>query len=972
MPALNYDYKDKVTERFPSMEEREVYKVIKANVSENYMDAIQDDSRWFLFYHLSDYRSAMLRWYPFKSEASVLEIGAGMGAMTGALCDRVKKVTVTENSVFCAEAIARRYCQRDNLIIYAADFRKVVFEEEFDYIILFGQVEKVCAEYIDQIMSLLKPDGILLMEVENKYGVQNLCGKRDRVTGMAFESFSSWNGHSLHRAELEETLRASQAERWKFYYPIPDYIAPRAVYTDDVEAGANIRERLPNYAFQDSSLISRGYDIYFDAAVNGAFRFVANSFVVEAAKGSSSCTDISYITLSTTRTRKRSFATIIHRDTDQAEKAPLYPEGLRYAEYLCNNMVYLQQRGVHVLPMELHKNSIWMDFVHAKTVQQYIIELVQNHEPAEKLVALFDKLWECVLQSSERVEQCSFDVGGLKHDEIGPVLKYAYLEMITLNSFWMDGDILFFDQEVVKEAYPAKYILVRSIFNVYGLIKKCENYLPRAVLYERYHITNGMLQLCMKLDAELTVSENPYYTDKWVGVPEDVIIKNRRLLSNKNAHLLLGYIEDSPLIKQVHDAQMQILYCFKELCEKYHLTYYLMYGTLLGAVRHQGKIPGDDDIDVALPREDYDRFLQIAAKELAAPFFLQTPYNDNCFYGGYSKLMNLDTSAIIEQNWWTDCREGISIDVFPLDYGYVDKHRERKKNRKITFYQRLLFAKAYGYFARFRDMPLLVWKAYKYWGKLYPKEKLVQLLDGACKEGERSADAPYGIYTHYKGGGAGKQFRVEDFEETLFMRYEELNMPIPSGYDHILKTRYGKGYMRIFIRQTDERLHGFYAVNVPSDNYKKRFQGGWRIAPGDKRIVLFGDPFIIEQYLRVKRGNFAPELVVYDTLAPWNHVQEESWLRDVKQYMEEAKERVTSQYGTIRTVVWEQYDTDYKGILGTGIYPVICTVSIRETERRLRREGFREYYIFVYNRSMIALKEPLEYILMEGERNNGR
>ena len=310
--------------------------------------------------------------------------------------------------------------------------------------------------------------------------------------------------------------------------------------------------------------------------------------------------------------------------------------------------------------------------------------------------------------------------------------------------------------------------------------------------------------------------------------------------------------------------------------------------------------------------------------------------------------------------------------MFPLDYGYVDKHRERKKNRKITFYQRLLFAKAYGYFARFRDMPLLVWKAYKYWGKLYPKEKLVQLLDGACKEGERSADAPYGIYTHYKGGGAGKQFRVEDFEETLFMRYEELNMPIPSGYDHILKTRYGKGYMRIFIRQTDERLHGFYAVNVPSDNYKKRFQGGWRIAPGDKRIVLFGDPFIIEQYLRVKRGNFAPELVVYDTLAPWNHVQEESWLRDVKQYMEEAKERVTSQYGTIRTVVWEQYDTDYKGILGTGIYPVICTVSIRETERRLRREGFREYYIFVYNRSMIALKEPLEYILMEGERNNGR
>lgn len=972
MPVLNYDYMDKVTERFPSIEEREVYKIIEANTSENYMDAIEADNRWFLFYHLSDYRSSILRWYPFKSGASVLEIGAGMGAMTGALCDRVRKVTVTENSVFCAEAIARRYCQRDNLTIYAADFRKVVFEEEFDYIILFGQLERICAEYIDQIMPLLKPDGILIMEVENKYGVQNLCGKRDRVTGIAFESLGSRHGHTMHRAKIEEILRASQAGRWKFYYPIPDYIAPRAVYTDDVEAGANIRERLPNYAFQDSSLISGGYDIYSDAAVNGAFRFVANSFVVEVAKGSGSCTDISYVTLSTTRKREKSFATIIRQSADKVEKAPLYPDGLNYAEYLCNNTEYLQQRGISILPMKLYKSSMWMDFVHAKTVQQYIIELVQNHEPTEKLIAVFDKLWEHILRSSETVDKCSFDTGNLKSEEIGPVLKYAYLELISLNSFWLDEDILFFDQEVVKEAYPAKYILVRSIFNVYGLIKKCEDYLPRAVLYERYHITAEMLQLCINLDAELTVSENPYYTDKWVGVSEDVIIKNRRLLSNKNAHLLLNYIEDSPLIKRVHDVQMQILYCFKGLCEKYHLTYYLMYGTLLGAVRNEGKIPGDDDIDVALPREDYDKFLQIAAKELEAPFFLQTPSNDNCFYGGYSKLMNLDTSAIIEQNWWTDCREGISIDVFPLDYGYINKYRERKKNRKIAFYQRLLFAKAYGYFARFRDMPLLVWKAYKYWSKLYPKEKLAQLLDEACKEGDQSLDAPYGIYTHYTAGELKKQFAGKDFKETLSMRYEDLNMPVPSGYDHILKTRYGKDYMRIPMRQTGERLHGFCAVNVPSANYKKRFQGGWRITPGDKKIVLFGDPFIVEQYLRVKGGSFAPEMAVYDTQAPWNYVQDDSGLGDVKQYIAEAKEKIVSQYGTARVVTWEQYDTDYKEILGEDIYPIICTVNIRETERRLRRAGFHEYYIFAYNRSMIALKEPLEYILMEGERNNGR
>lgn len=972
MPVINYDYKDKVTERFPSIEEKEVYRIIEAGSSENYMDAIQEDNRWFLFYHLSDYRSSMLRWYPFKNDASVLEIEAGMGAMTGALCDRVKKVTVTENSVFCAEAIARRYSQRDNLTIYAADFRKIEFKEKFDYIILFGQVERISAEYIDEIMSLLKADGILLVEVENKYGVQNLCGKRDRVTGMAFESFGCKNGRALHRAELEEIVKESQAGKWKFYYPMPDYIAPRVIYTDEADAGASIRERLPYYTFYDSSMINGGHDIYSDAAVNGAFRFVANNFVVEVVKGNGNCTDISYVTLSTTRTREKSFATIIHRNTDKVEKKPLYPDGLNYAEYLCNNTAYLQQRGINILPMELHQKSMWMNFVHAGTVQQYVMDLVQEHEPAEKLIAVFDKLWECILQSSERVDQCSFDVGNLKRDDIGPVLKYAYLEMISLNSFWIDGDILFFDQEVVKEAYPAKYILLRSIFFVYECIKRCEDYLPKAVLYERYRITDEMLQLCFQLEEKLGASENPYFIDRWLEISEIVMLKNRKILSDKNARFLWDYLEEEVFVKQVHEVQMCILYRFKELCEKYHLTYYLMYGTLLGAVRHQGKIPGDDDIDVAMPREDYDRLLQIADKELEAPFFLQTPSNDNCFYGGYSKLMNLNTSAIIEQNWWTDCREGISIDVFPLDYGYTDKHRERKKRRRIAFYQRLLFAKAYGYFANFKDMPLLVWKAYKYWGKLYPKEKLVRLLDEACKEGDRSSTAPYGIYTHYAEGKPQKQFARQDFEGTLSMRYEELNLPAPSGYDHILKTRYGRDYMRILMRQTGDRLHGFYAVNVPFANYKKRFQGGWRIASGDKKIVLFGDPFVVEQYLRVKGRSCAPEMAVYDTMAPWNDIQDDSVLKDVKQYVEEAKEKIASQHATVKTVTWEQYDADYKEVLGTDIYPIICTVNIRETERRLRRLGFREYYIFAYNRSMIALKEPLEYILMEGERDNGR
>lgn len=91
--------------------------------------------------------------------------------------------------------------------------------------------------------------------------------------------------------------------------------------------------------------------------------------------------------------------------------------------------------------------------------------------------------------------------------------------------------------------------------------------------------------------------------------------------------------------KKLWAVQLNLLKKFKEVCEKNNLKFYLTYGSLLGAIRHNGYIPWDDDIDIAMPREDYDKLKEIAAKEFEDPYFYQTQENELDFFGGgFSRL----------------------------------------------------------------------------------------------------------------------------------------------------------------------------------------------------------------------------------------------------------------------------------------------------------------------------------------------
>lgn len=117
--------------------------------------------------------------------------------------------------------------------------------------------------------------------------------------------------------------------------------------------------------------------------------------------------------------------------------------------------------------------------------------------------------------------------------------------------------------------------------------------------------------------------------------------------------------------KKVWDKELEILTEFDRICQKHGLRYFADSGTLLGAVRHQGFIPWDNDIDVAMLRPEYEKFKQVAAGDLQSPYELQTPYNSEVILP-LMKIRDGRTTAV-EHPDLRQMNQGIFIDIVPLD-----------------------------------------------------------------------------------------------------------------------------------------------------------------------------------------------------------------------------------------------------------------------------------------------------------------
>lgn len=126
-------------------------------------------------------------------------------------------------------------------------------------------------------------------------------------------------------------------------------------------------------------------------------------------------------------------------------------------------------------------------------------------------------------------------------------------------------------------------------------------------------------------------------------------------------------VYDAETLKRLKKAELNILKDFDNICKKYEIHYFLVGGSLLGAIRHGGFIPWDDDIDVGMTREEYNKFFKVMPKELGKDYILATPTNYSGYCGAIIKLMRKNTKFIPEFCTEMKCDLGIHIDIFVWD-----------------------------------------------------------------------------------------------------------------------------------------------------------------------------------------------------------------------------------------------------------------------------------------------------------------
>lgn len=175
---------------------------------------------------------------------------------------------------------------------------------------------------------------------------------------------------------------------------------------------------------------------------------------------------------------------------------------------------------------------------------------------------------------------------------------------------------------------------------------------------------------------------------------------------------------------QIKIIQIDMMKELDRICNKYNITYCLGYGTMLGAVRHKGFIPWDDDADLLMLREDYDKFKKVCIKELPEKYFFQDAETDSEYLWGYAKLRNLNTKYVRCGQEHIKCKNGVFIDIFPLDNIPHSIMGQIYQDIVCTILRKMLWAKV----GQFTEKSVCKRFLYKIVAKI-PKERIYSYLD---------------------------------------------------------------------------------------------------------------------------------------------------------------------------------------------------------------------------------------------------
>ena len=477
---------------------------------------IQNTRSWSVMYHFSHIRENICSWLPIKKSDTVLEIGAGCGAVTGCLANLAGKVTCIDLSKKRSLINANRHRDMDNIEIVVGNFEDIEPEitEKYDYITLVGVFEYAESyinadmpyqEFLRRVSSHLKPDGKLVIAIENKLGLKYFAGCKEDHTGMFFEGIEGYTMTSGVKTFSHNGLEKVLAECGfdsRFYYPYPDYKLPHTIYSDEWlpktgELNTNIRN------FDADRVVTFDEGKVFDTLIEeDRFRDFSNSFLVIATAKQHDNTNKNedvypvFVKYANERARDYRIATVIYSDNDRlnwsVKKIALNKESNAHIEEIYTSYLDLcrHYEGTGLAPNKCsiasdeslsvpvenyHADSasrVELEYVSGMTLNTYLDRLEENKE-YERMLLLMKEYEAMVYSINEDMFENSeefINVFGERVEGEYAASKICDLDMIFSNIVFdkdrkENGEWCVLDYEwTFKFPIPAKFIIYRALY----------------------------------------------------------------------------------------------------------------------------------------------------------------------------------------------------------------------------------------------------------------------------------------------------------------------------------------------------------------------------------------------------------------------------------------------------------------------------------------------------------------------------
>lgn len=412
-------------------------------------------------------KTNIINWYDFKEHSNVLAIGNDLAEMTEMLISKGLQV------VLLAET---------------------ELEEKFDYILM-----KDCLEKLEVAKKYLKPEGTILLFLNNRFGITHFAGNGN-FKPICEEACNVWS-----KNQIESQIQKQGFSNYRFFYPLPNYEIANVIFSDEYLPEEN-HTKLMNmnlYHAEDTIVLDERKALK-QLTKAGEFKNFANSYFIEI----NPQTQVKFVSFNNMRKKKYQLCTKIYQD--YVTKQATNEEAKGHIAQMKEIIKDLRDHGFEMMDREENR-MIVSKYMSGKSLYELILEDIQKGEIKEAC-ELIEKWYQEIQSkfSKDKTSELNCEII-VEQDTSGlTLLKNAYVDMVFENTFLVEGQFVFFDQEWMIPNLPLEFILYRAIHNMYLYHAEIADKISEESLLEKFDLVKYLeiFQASEKMIQELIVDKD--------------------------------------------------------------------------------------------------------------------------------------------------------------------------------------------------------------------------------------------------------------------------------------------------------------------------------------------------------------------------------------------------------------------------------------------------------------------------------